>query len=213
VVRQAHFIAVVGALLMGCTVLASHTRGAVAEEGRCEGTRPIVVGGVGYLTNDLPGCPKGGLLSGTNGQDFLRGEKGNDEVRGFDAVDELFGGIGNDVLYGGAGMDFLESEEADDVVYGGNGGDLVLVGGKGEDVIRGGHGNDFLGGGKGKDVLYGGPGNDSFGASGDGQREKLYCGKGRDHYLATKLDNVSNSCEVNQRKVPEPAPPENCCPL
>ena len=196
VVSQGHLIAVVGAFLIGCAVLASHSRGAVAQEGRCEGTRPIVVGGVVYFTNDLPGCPKGGLLSGTNGQDFLRGEQGDDEVRGFGAIDELFGGVGSDVIYGGAGGDFVEGGRNDDVLHGGDGAEFYVVGGKGKDVIRGGDGNDFLGGNKGKDVLYGGDGNDHLDASGDGQRDKLYCGEGEDHYIADKLDYVDSSCEV-----------------
>jgi Ca2+-binding RTX toxin-like protein len=119
VVGQGHFIAVVATFLIGCAVLASHSRGAVAEEDRCEGTRFIVVGGARYTTNDLPGCPKGGLLSGTGRSDALRGEKGNDEVRGRDVGSELYGGDGSDVLYGEAGMDFLYGGQEDDVLYGG----------------------------------------------------------------------------------------------
>jgi hypothetical protein len=91
-----------------------------------------------YTTNDVPGCPKGGLLSGTNGQDFLRGEQGDDEVRGFGAIDELFGGVGSDVIYGGAGGDFVEGGRNDDVLHGGDGAEFYVVGGKGKDVIRGG---------------------------------------------------------------------------
>src|SRR5215207_10561456 len=36
----------------------------------------------GFTTNDLPGCPKGGLLLGTDKADELSGEKGDDEIRG-----------------------------------------------------------------------------------------------------------------------------------
>jgi hypothetical protein len=55
----------------------------------------------------------------------------------------------------------------------------------------------------GKDVIYGGPGDDTkldvasageFGV--DGQRDKLYCGEGRDTYYAEKTDYVASSCEV-----------------
>ena len=55
----------------------------------------------------------------------------------------------------------------------------------------------------GKDVIYGGPGDDteldvaSAGEFGnDGQRDKLYCGEGRDTYYAEKIDYVASDCEV-----------------
>jgi hypothetical protein len=49
-----------------------------------------------------------------------------------------------------------------------------------------------------RDVLYGRDGNDLLDASGDRQRDKLYCGKGRDNYYADKIDYVDSSCEVKQ---------------
>ena len=49
-------------------------------------------------------------------------------------------------------------------------------------------------GDKGEDVLYGGDGNDTLPAEG-GQRDKLYCGKGKDIYFADKDDYVDSSCE------------------
>ena len=101
-VRQGHLIAVVGPFLVGCGVVLAvgcagvrseapkeeeqgHTEATKeqAHSDRCEGTRTIVLEGVVYGTNDVPGCPnKGGLLSGTDRQDGLRGEKGDDEIRG-----------------------------------------------------------------------------------------------------------------------------------
>ena len=60
------------------------------------------------------------------------------------------------------------------------GGDILLVGGDGEDVIYGGDGNDFIE------------------ESGDGQRDKLYCGKGQDDYSAEKIDYVDSSCEEGE---------------
>jgi Ca2+-binding RTX toxin-like protein len=74
-------------------------------------------------------------------------------------------------------MDFLYGEQDDDVLYGGDGADILLVGGKGADVIHGGDGDDFLE------------------ESADGQRDELYCRKGRDEYSAEKIDHVSGSCE------------------
>jgi Ca2+-binding RTX toxin-like protein len=151
------------------------------EEDRCEGTRYISFLGARYATNDVPGCPKGGLLSGTDSANYLAGGEGDDEIRGLGSpdrqFDELWGGDGSDVLYGGAEADFLYGQQDDDVLYGGDGGDILLVGGKGADVI------------------YGGDGNDSFEESGDGRQDKLYCGKGRDQYSAEKIDYVDSSCE------------------
>jgi RTX calcium-binding nonapeptide repeat (4 copies) len=74
-------------------------------------------------TNDLPGCPKGGLLLGTDKSDMLNGKHGDDEVRGLGARDWISGGSGDDVLYGGDGNDHLQLDEGEDVGYGGDGND------------------------------------------------------------------------------------------
>ena len=209
-VRQVHLIAVVvGTFLIGCAVLLlvvscagtsseapqekgkghtettkkDQTRSSEAtaseEQARCEGTRthrkgrfysvkrertePLVV-----TTNDLPDCPKGGLLLGTDKADTpysqpslpgLDGQDGDDEIRGLGGEDALFGGPGNDVIYGGDGNDVIEVGKGEDVIYGGDGNDTLLI------------------------------------ANGDGQRDKLYCGRGKDHYLADKKDYVDSSCE------------------
>ena len=168
-VRQAHLIAVVLAFLIGCAFLlmagASGVRAEASkkEEARCEETRtikPAWAGGVDiFTTNDLPGCPKGGLLLGTDKNDNLAGQDGNDTIRGLGGSDWIEGGSGDDVFYGGDGDDFLGPEE-------------------------------------GNDVMYGGDGNDEL-ASNDGSGpDKLYCGKGRDTYNASKPDYVDSSCEV-----------------
>src|SRR5918994_4966575 len=119
VVRREPLIAVVGAFLLGCAVLLFvgcaggrseapeeqvHTEATASEEARCEGTRAVKQEGAVFTTNDVPGCPKGGLLSGTDGRDKLDGKKGDDEIRGLGANDELWGGLGSDVIYGGAGV-------------------------------------------------------------------------------------------------------------
>ena len=44
---------------------------------------------VRYITNDLPGCSNGGLLSGTDERDQLAGEDGEDKVRGLGGSDRL----------------------------------------------------------------------------------------------------------------------------
>jgi Ca2+-binding RTX toxin-like protein len=212
VVRQARFIAIMGACLMGCAVLLlfgcsggrseapqeqkqGRSEEAASEEDRCKGTRTFnrARGAVNfwmippgtYVTNDVPGCPNGGPLSGTNERDLLDGENGDDEVHGLGARDTLLGGYGNDVIYGEPGRDFLVGKGGDDVLYGGDGDDKLLHGGAGEDVLYGGDGNDEL------------DGSDRARAP---QRDKLYCGKGRDSYLTDwprgpQLDYVSSSCE------------------
>jgi len=159
--------------------------GAASEEARCEGTRtfqkgPVVRGHRNVVTtNDLPDCPKGGLLLGTDERDKLDGREHGDEIRGLGAKDQIFGGVGDDVIYGGPGDDsLLYGDKGNDVTYGGDGDEGELLDGKGADVI------------------YGGEGNDSIAAFSDGQPDKLYCGKGNDEYhAAEKIDHLSSSCE------------------
>ena len=53
--------------------------GVAPEEDRCEGTRTVVrQGGAGYATNDVPGCPQGGVLVGTDSASYLYGGEGVD---------------------------------------------------------------------------------------------------------------------------------------
>jgi hemolysin type calcium-binding protein len=180
-----------------------------SEEARCEGRqpfeRPYEPNEEGWLTNDVPGCPKGGLLSGTDSNDMLDGLAGDDEVRGLGAKDDLLGGKGSDVIYGGPGDDLtLNGRDGDDVIHGGPGDDSEVFGDGGDDGIYGGDGDDELQGVWGKDVIYGGDGNDLLdGASNeDGERDELYCGKGKDHYIADKNDYVDSSCEVKRPPLP-----------
>jgi hypothetical protein len=252
VVRQGHLIAVVRAFLIGCAVLLlavgcagvgsearhkeqTHSPQATAsEEARCQGTRTILVKSwtkkgqvlVPYITNDVPGCPKGGLLTGTNKPDHLAGKDGPDEIRGLGGSDQLEGVLGGDYIYGGPGDDELNNlafknvhghyfhghghyfrfesgikDLSKNVLYGGPGDDTIS-GGSAHDRLVGGKGSDAIYGGSGEDVLYGGDGNDELdGRDVDSgakvtQRDKLYCGEGKDKYVANKLDNVSSSCEV-----------------
>jgi len=201
VIRQSHLIAVVGAFLIAVVVVScagvrseapqkeqGHTEATkeqtrspeatASEEARCEGTRtykdyhywtwshPPKRWRV-FITNDMPGCPSGGLLSGTDKKDGLDGKGGDDEIHGLGAPDTIEGGDGNDVIYGGPGRDQIKD-------------------GNGEDVLYGGAGNDFF-------ILESGPFE-------DGQRDKVYCGPGKDQYGgAGKLNYVDSSCE---KKVP-----------
>jgi hypothetical protein len=218
VVRQGHFIAVVVSFLMGCVVLLAVGCAGVRSEApeetqghteltkeqthsdRCEGTRRIKRRGGIYATNDGPGCPKGGLLSGTAKRDVLNGKDGDDEIHGLGGSDDIFGGAGNDVIYGGPGVDFLHGEDGDDEIHGGAGDGMG--GEDGDDVLYGGDGDQFKSGGKGEDVLYGGKGNDALEGDdrsgpepGPPTRDELYCGPGKDQYSADSLDYVDSSCE------------------
>jgi hypothetical protein len=187
---------------------------AASEEARCAETRLIdhlIPSGVpspmnprqasNWETNNVPGCPKGGPLLGTDSADKLDGLDGDDEIRGLGAKDHLIGGQGSDVIYGGPGKDSLKGSTWDgrdratskDVLYGGPGTD-DLEDGAGDDVLYGGDGVDVFYTGRGEDVLYGGDGSDVL-YDDDGQRDKLYCGEGRDSYWADKLDYVDSSCE------------------
>ena len=75
----------VGVFLIGCAVLLmvvgcagvrseapqeeeeqGHTKATASEEARCEGTRTFKRRWGLITTNDVPGCPNGGLLSGTD---------------------------------------------------------------------------------------------------------------------------------------------------
>ncbi len=158
------------------------------EEARCEGTQTTDLpqsapaSAAPTTTNDLPGCPKGGLLSGTDKPDQLDGKDGDDEIRGLGGSDEIHGGLGSDVIYAGPGSwDFLYGGQDDDVLYGSDG-------------------RDDISGVTGEDVLYGGDGNDNLDGRDEGpkdtQRDELYCGAGRDKAVAGKLDSVASSCEV-----------------
>jgi hypothetical protein len=236
-VRRTRFIAVVVAFLIGCAVvvlvvgcagvrsqapqekqghteptkqeLGSSSEATAPEVDRCGETRSIDAHQGPYITNDVPGCPKSGLLRGTDGSDILYGGDGKDEVRGLGGSDELYGGFGEDVIYGGPGNDFVVgattshvdklvagTDKSNDVLYGGPGSD-EMIGDVGDDVIYGGDGSDHgLSGGNGEDVIYGGDGDDYLeGAHDRGGRDKLYCGKGKDQYEADKNDYVSSSCE------------------
>ena len=179
-IRQAHLIAVVLAFLIGCAVLlvagasGVQAQDSKKEEARCEGTRTIKLaasaGGEIVTTNDIPGCPKGGLLLGTEGSDQTRSR---DPAR-----PSLDGGDGDDTIRGLGGSDYISPGSGDDVVYGGDGNDDMVP-----DV--------------GKDVIYGGAGNDFLASNdGDGQGDKLYCGAGRDKYFADPTDYVDSSCET-----------------
>jgi len=73
----------------------------------------------------------------------------------------------------------------------------------GDDVIYGGPGDEEdIFGGNGEDVLYGGDGSDFLDEKWDRGPDKLYCGEGKDEYVADKKDFVSSSCEKKAKMGP-----------
>ena len=174
------------AFLIGCAVLlmagasgvqaeaskkeqGSSPQATASEEARCEGTRTYrrkAGDRLVYTTNDLPGCPKGGLLLGTDKADEfprpgLDGQDGDDKIRGLGGSDDIFDGSGDDVIYGGDGDDDVFPDKGNDVIYGGDGNDMI-----------------------------------SALSAKEGQRDKLYCGEGKDRYFADPNDYVDSSCET-----------------
>ena len=162
------------------------------EEARCEGTRtiknPFLYNEAAandrfrykgsLITNDLRGCPNGGLLLGTDKRDKLGGLEGDDEIRGLGGKDEIYGDNGNDVIYAGPGEGSFVGKYVGPVVR--------------DDKV------EYISGGNGADVIYGGDGSDFIDARGDKQPrqpDKLYCGKGKDQYDADPMDYVDSSCE------------------
>jgi Ca2+-binding RTX toxin-like protein len=144
VLRQGHLIALVVAFLIGCAVLlvagasGVQAQDSKKEEARCQGTRTIKLASLGgeiVTTNDIPGCPKGGLLKGTEGSDRTRsrdparptlsGGDGDDTIRGLGGSDDIFHGSGDDVIYAGPGNDTVFPDSGNDVIYGGAGNDKL----------------------------------------------------------------------------------------
>lgn len=216
--RKGRLKAVIATLLMGCAIvlvgcagagsgatkekqgrteatkeLGSSPEATTSDEARCEKTRTFHRKGYlgSYVTNDVPGCPTGGLLEGSDRPDQLAGKEGDDEIRGLGDQDVLIGGPGNDFLVG----------DTDDHAEGRYKSNDVLWGEAGSDVLHGGAGADSLGsssqtgGCGGKDVLYGEDGNDTILADDCDEGDRIYCGEGFDRYMADKGDFVSSSCQ------------------
>jgi large repetitive protein len=111
---------------------------------------------------------------------------------------KLVGTAKNDKLVGTARNDTLDGRRGNDTLYGLAGNDLLL-GGPGNDKLFGGPGVDGLNGGPGRDLLSAGAGNDAVNAAGDGARDVVDCGAGKDRATVGRTDVVRN-CETVKRK-------------
>ena len=134
------------------------------------------------------------------GNDIAWGGPGRDLIRGGSGKDRVSGGPDPDVLSGGPNVDRITAGTGNDVVTGGSSND-ALLGNSGNDRVNGDSGNDRLNGGAGRDRLSANSGNDKINSR-DGQRDRVFCGKGRDRVTADQLDKVSRDCErVSRRRV------------
>jgi Ca2+-binding RTX toxin-like protein len=130
-----------------------------AEEPRCHGRRPTIVG--------------------TAGDDVLQGTPGRDVIWGGDGNDTILGSLGNDLLCGGPGSDLIHGGRGNDVADGGAGDDDRVIGDLGDDKLTGGPGDgDEVAGSLGIDTLNGGPGNFDF-VHGDYGYDRMDGGPGK----------------------------------
>ena len=212
-VRQGHLIAIVRAFLIVCAVVLAvgcagvrsgapqeeqeHTEATkeqgrspeatASEEARCGRTKTIDLMGSASASASEPAVVDSSVKPGDPEARFV-----TNDVPGCPNKGGLLSGTDK--------PDSLAGEDGEDEVRGLGGEDEVLWGGSGSDVIYGGPGDDNpLVGGEGDDVIYGGDGHDSMYADEDMQRDKLYCGEGRDSYMVDKVDYVSSSYEVKMR--------------
>lgn len=66
--------------------------------------------------------------------------------------------------------------------------DDLIVAGRGAQAVRGLGDGNTLSGGEGRDSLHGGPGDNLINAQGDGRRDEIDCGPGRDEVLRAAED-------------------------
>ena len=77
----------------------------------------------------------------------------------------------------------------------------VLDGRAGNDTLLGLSGADVMVGGPGRDTIAGGKGDDRVPAHGDGTRDRIGCGAGRDIVTSDTADVVQRDCEVVSRQI------------
>jgi Ca2+-binding RTX toxin-like protein len=109
-----------------------------------------------------------------------------DTIDGTDAADDLIGTDKDDVIHASGGADYVSGLAGPDVLYAG----------AGKDTVVGRDGNDRIYGNAGTDTLYGNHENDTINSAGDGVRDVVKCGIGKnDTAYVDEIDSVKETCE------------------
>jgi Ca2+-binding RTX toxin-like protein len=164
------------------------------------------VGSGGFGDDLVHGGADDDSVSGNAGADTVRGGAGNDRVVGRGDADAISGNSGSDRVSGGSGDDRVFGRSGDDGVSGNAGDDRVSAGSgddrvfgrTGDDGVSGNAGDDRVDGGSGSDRLFGRRGDDLIDAR-DGERDRVYCGSGRDTVRADRED-LLRGCERRFRR-------------
>ena len=137
------------------------------------------------------------LLSGGDGDDFIRGGAMSDTLLGGSGNDSMFGSSGNDYMEGNTGDDRIQGDDGNDILLGGDGDD-DLIGSGGRDLLIGQAGSDELVGGAGIGVMIGGT------TSHDGDRTALEAiqaelsqERGDGTQISAYVDNLMNGGGAN----------------
>ena len=117
----------------------------------------------------------------------------------------LLGGVAlADTIDGTSGPDDLVGTDKDDVIHASGGADYVsglagpdlLYAGAGNDTVVGRDGNDRIYGNVGSDTLFGNESNDTINSAGDGEKDVVKCGIGKnDTAYVDEIDWVKENCE------------------
>lgn len=109
----------------------------------CQGRQITIYGTAGndFDEGSIIGTPRGDVIFGGRGKDYIEGRGGHDVI---------CGDLGTDLILGGPGKDRLAGGPKED----------VLAGGAGNDRLYAGPGDDQMDGERGFDRCAGGPGDD-----------------------------------------------------
>ncbi len=109
-----------------------------------------------------------------------------DTIDGTSESDDLVGTDKDDVIHASGGADYVSGLAGPDLLYAGAANDTVV----GRD------GNDHIYGNAGSDRLFGNQNNDTINSAGDGVRDVVKCGLGKnDTAYVDKEDRVKDNCE------------------
>jgi large repetitive protein len=109
-----------------------------------------------------------------------------DTIDGTSGPDDLIGTDQEDVIHASGGADYVSGLAAADLIYAGAGNDTVV----------GREGDDRINGNTGSDTLFGNESNDTINSAGDGVKDVVKCGIGKnDTAYVDKIDWVKENCE------------------